>query len=392
MQPAFLGRPPARAVRHALAETFTADSVYTDDCGRESPDTSYVAEDWRPWAQFAPVPMSDAEVLAIRSRVPVDADYTPPPDVEEAWYSHGAAIHAQALEAAWASLVATEGRGLVRVLTTGDGQRSPVRAAREQARIEARRRRLQRRLGAIHSDAEKRRLTSLRATVGFAARAMEVQECGTRRCDAWMVTLTYRPGVDWQPEHISNAIRGFRHWSKRRGYPVHYIWIGELQDGTRRDDGGARQCIHYHLVLWLPKKVRPPYFDVRGWWPHGMTRRDFARSGAGYLIAYCKKTKSLKEMPHGARAYGVGGLDLAMRRARRWLRLPAMVRGNSGILDDFRPAIGGGWRTPDGGHMESEFRRINVAGRWCVQRIRTQPKSIDAAGPFSWLSDRYKFA
>lgn len=273
--------------------------------------------------------------------------------------------------------VEREALGLVRVPTSGLGY---FEERKEQ----------QKALGVFEIDAQAKRLTSLRAAVGFAARAMEVQEAGHRDKSAWMVTLTYRDGVAWHARHVSEAIRCFRRWCQKRGFPVRYVWIGELQDGKRRVDGVGRQVIHYHLVVWLPPKVRAPHFDRKGWWPHGMSNvpPKPARSGAGYLISYCKKTKDLSGLPRGARAYGVGGLDHAMRRARRWLRLPSMVQGNGSIWDGFRPVVGGGWSSPHGVHMASEFQRIHVGGVWCLTRVARHERAIEAAGPFSWLTDR----
>lgn len=232
----------------------------------------------------------------------------------------------------------------------------------------------------------KTRLAKLRRAVGFAARGHAVSEKGHRSDQAWMVTLTYAPGNEWAAKHVSEALRAFYHWAKRMGYAARYVWIAEIQDGKRRADGVGRDVIHYHLCVWLPPGVKCPHFDRRGWWPYGMSQSLKARGAVGYLLHYLKKDKDLSAMPKGARAYGVGGLDHALRRARRWLGLPAFVQANSDIHDKWRRAPGGGWQAPDGGWFPSEFVRVKVGQFDALQRIHWHPRAIEAAGPFSWLS------
>lgn len=233
----------------------------------------------------------------------------------------------------------------------------------------------------------KRRLAKLRCAVGFAARAHAVTDKGHRSDKCWMVTLTYRPGCDWSPKHVSAALLKARDWCRKKGVPFRYVWIAEMQDGKRRADGIGREVIHYHVALWLPVGTRCPHFDARGWWPYGMTQSQEARGAVGYLMHYLKKDKDLSTMPKGARAYGVGGLDLAMRRARRWLGLPAFVQGNSSIWDQWKRAPGGGWIAPGGAHYASEFERCKVGGFDALRRVHRHPVAITAAGPFSWMPD-----
>lgn len=235
----------------------------------------------------------------------------------------------------------------------------------------------------------KRRLAKLRCAVGFAARGHAVSEKGHRSDKAWMVTLTYRPGVQWAPTHLSAAMLKARDWCRKHGFAFRYVWVAEIQDGKRRADGVGRDVIHYHAVVWLPVGVRCPHFDRRGWWPHGMSRTDppvQSKNPVGYLLHYLKKDKELAAMPKGARAYGVGGLDHALRRARRWLGLPAFVQANSDIHDQWKRAPGGGWSDPHGVLYPSEFQRVKVGGIDALQRVHTHDRSIDAAGPFTWYS------
>jgi len=246
-------------------------------------------------------------------------------------------------------------------------------------------------LGAFALDAGGRRLSQLRCAVGSAARLHAVTMPGQRAMRAWMVTLTYRPGVDWSPDHLKACFHRLRSWSNRQGLRARYVWVAELQDGTHRADGVGRGVIHYHAVLWLPVGVRCPRFDSRGWWPHGMTNRKVVRKSAvGYLMKYLSKGTdvSASSFPKGARIYGVAGLDHACRRVRRWLRLPAFVQGNSSTLDAWTRTVGGGWASPDGERFASEFRTTLIAGVRCLVRVAQHAVSIVAAGPFSWLTER----
>jgi hypothetical protein len=241
---------------------------------------------------------------------------------------------------------------------------------------------LQRHIGAFEIDKAARRYSGLRMSVGFAARAHAVSEKGHRSDVAWMVTLTYAgDNSAWKPEHLTRAMDAMRRWCKQHGFACRYVWVAELQ---------KRGVIHYHAVFWLPKGLRMPKWDAAGWWPYGMTNTLKARHATAYLMAYLKKgdLEERGSLPKGARNYGVGGLDHSLRRARRWLRLPTFVQANSSINDNWRRAVGGGWTSPSGEHFASEFATCFVGGVRCLIRVAQHARSIVAAGPFSWLSDR----
>lgn len=251
-----------------------------------------------------------------------------------------------------------------------------------QANLVAARRDLKADLGTFALDAKARRYSGLRMAVGFAARAHAVSEKGHRSDVAWMVTLTYRgDNGDWKPTHLTLAMNAFRNWCKREGFACRYVWVAELQ---------KRGVIHYHLAAWLPVGVSMPHWDRRGWWAEGMSNTLKAKHATAYLMAYLKKgdIEERGSLPKGARNYGVGGLDHSLRRARRWLRLPSFVQGNSSIHDDWKRVVGGGWCSPDGELFASEFRLVVVAGVRSLIRCAQHAVSIVAAGPFSWLSDR----
>lgn len=274
---------------------------------------------------------------------------------------------------------AAPGRGLVSVPTT-QTRRSQGRIP---FRVRADAQALQAALGAVALDPEaaaQRRLSRLRMQVGVSARGHCVTQAEDTEC--LMVTLTYAGTNDaWQPGHIRAFMDTLRKWHARRDLRCRYVWVAELQ---------RRGVIHYHVALWVPAGTRLPKPDEAGWWPHGMTRIEVARAAVPYLLKYLSKGTgdTLGRFPRGARIYGVGGLDAAMRRARRWLSLPAFVQGNSAVTDDWRRAKGGGWTALDGTAWRSEFAMAHVAGSRCLMRICTHPRVIEAHGPFNWIDRR----
>jgi hypothetical protein len=145
-----------------------------------------------------------------------------------------------------------------------------------------------------------------------------------------MVTLTYRADGMWQEGHLSELIDHYRKWFKRngKGCAFHYVWVMELTEIGRP---------HYHMVIWLPKGVRPPLPDQQGWWPHGMTQAVYARSPVGYITKYASKqeTKSGRHLPKGARLWGYGGLRMDERAGVAFSMCPRWLKGL--IKDDSYP-------------------------------------------------------
>lgn len=135
-----------------------------------------------------------------------------------------------------------------------------------------------------------------------------------------MVTLTYRPDVDWSPKHVSMYIDCVKKWAKRRNLTVHYIWVLELT---------KKGVPHYHVMWWIPKGYCMPKADKQGWWKHGMTNSVWARKPVGYLCKYTSKgidKDSYGKLPRNARLHGSGGLTPPMRVSKIWLCAPSWVR------------------------------------------------------------------
>ncbi|MGJ7530413.1 rolling circle replication-associated protein [Variovorax sp. GB1P17] len=253
----------------------------------------------------------------------------------------------------------------------------------------------------ITIDRAQARVTRLRKGVGVGSKCL--LNLGEGRADNnVMVTLTYdlrklenkladlgpvHPArvathAYWQPRHVSDYIRAVRKWFAKRcpGERLRYVWVGEMQ---------KRGVLHYHAVFFLPAGVSMPPADKRGWWPHGMTNTLKATAPVAYLMKYASKpdSKSIGGFPHGARIYGIGGLDAPGAAFKRWVLWPAYVQGNASVSDRFRPAEGGGYLNAETGQLlESEFAPTG-GGFQSFIRVRTTPRQIEAAGPFSWVHD-----
>lgn len=245
----------------------------------------------------------------------------------------------------------------------------------------------------ITIDPKQARVTRLRKGLGIAAKQLHNQ--GAKNQQIWMQTLTYKgDNRNWRPEHISRYLDGLRKWHYARTgkKAVRYAWVAELQQ---------RGVIHYHVIVWLQGGLTPPKGDqpwksvdrkgVTEWhppmWPHGMSRRDKASAPVAYLMKYASKieSKNVGTFPHGARIHGAGGLDPAGRSVRRWVLWPAYVQGNASVNDHFKPAEGGGYINVETGELLLPEFALTGGGFTSFIRVRTTPRRIDPAGPFSWL-------
>lgn len=227
------------------------------------------------------------------------------------------------------------------------------------------------------------RLAKLRQAVGFSARAMGSLGLVDANADCLMVTLTYRgDNDDWSPLHITACLKALRQWLHRRGLAMRYVWVAELQ---------KRGVIHYHVALWVPKGFEIPFPDSAGWWPHGMSNVVRARSAVAYLMKYLSKGSDISRhrLPHGARAYGVGGLTETGRLARKWLRMPGFIRARCDVagVAKWTRHKGGGWADALGKVWPSEFVRSWVGDRYAVLKVLDHGRPFVADGPFSWMPD-----
>jgi hypothetical protein len=187
------------------------------------------------------------------------------------------------------------------------------------------------------------RLRHLAKAVKTAARLhVEDLDASGSRYQAWFITLTYRDGVAWMPLHITKTLKCVREWCSRQGVKFRYVWVAEIQTKRQFRDGG--HCVHYHLMVFLPRHLMLPKFDKRGWWPHGSTQTVKAIKPVGYMAKYASKGGDAGYFPKSCRLNGCGGLDLKSRWQKTWWMCPKYVREWWPEVSD-RPAraAGGGW-------------------------------------------------
>lgn len=210
-------------------------------------------------------------------------------------------------------------------------------------------------------DRQKTRLTRMAYGVKTAARLMgEACQRTKRRWKPAMVTLTYADALSWDAGHISAFLKAVRHYLRRRGERLRYVWVAELQ---------TRGAMHYHVLLWLPKGVTLPKPDKRGWWDHGSTRIEWARRAVGYLAKYASKGETEQgDFPKGARISGVGGLDEPGKVEYRWWRAPSEAREFFGPGVDIRRVNGGRVCRDTGLFWASPWVFCHLAGRPALLR------------------------
>ena len=186
-----------------------------------------------------------------------------------------------------------------------------------------------------------------------------LQECASEngfRSQCWMVTLTYRPDVEWSPRHVTELIDAMRKYFRRRGMPLRYLWVWEPTKAARP---------HYHVLVWTPRSWSLPKPDKRGWWRHGHTQRQQVRKAVGYCAKYAAKECAANSIPAGCRLYGCGGLDARRRAQRSWWLRPGWLRECVSIGEPVRRARGGGWVSADSGELfPARWRLVRRAPDW----------------------------
>jgi len=132
-----------------------------------------------------------------------------------------------------------------------------------------------------------------------------------------MITLTYSPKFEWEPNHIRTFMQDLRKYLKED--LLAYAWVAEIQ---------KRGAVHYHIMLAVPWNfevgVDIPYPDQTGMWSYGLTRVEVARTPF-YLIKYLGKEyqKDFSRYPKGIRTYAVYIRDKKLKLALRYNSLPA---------------------------------------------------------------------
>lgn len=232
----------------------------------------------------------------------------------------------------------------------------------------------------IELDPHLTRLRRMSRSVLTACRMHEF-ELRHQRYKPLMLTLTYREVGAWSPRHISELLQRARVWLHRRGFPLRYVWVGELQQ---------RGALHYHVVIWLPRGLTLPKPDKQGWWPHGSTRIEWARKPAGYLAKYASKLDSKVGLgfPRGARLHGRGGLEAFGRAVAQWFNLPQWAREVTDLAGRAMRVKGIGLVDRQSGVCLPTPWRVSFSksGTACAQKVFSYLGALrGVTGPFSWL-------
>lgn len=155
-----------------------------------------------------------------------------------------------------------------------------------------------------------------------------------------MITLTYKEVDGWEVGHIREFMLRIR--KELRGALLAYAWVAELQ---------KRGAVHYHVLVLVKKGVSIPEPDTAGWWVHGMTRIETARSPF-YVLTYTgKEYQKMGYFPKGLRMFAVWISPEAVPAVTRWFfRLSALpgwlveeLRGIGIVGAKFKRVPGGGW-------------------------------------------------
>jgi len=247
-------------------------------------------------------------------------------------------------------------------------------------------------------DPRKMRCRRLRRTITEAARLHEVhtdwhsRHLGRSAYRKTFITLTYRRTGEWERRHVSRYVRLMRQWFQRRGHPCRFVWVAELQ---------KRGALHYHMVVWVPRRLRLPRPDVCGWWPHGSSKIETARNPIGYMVKYATKTTpdALKRLPKGVRLHGNGGHDPQARVSLREKLMPEWVHDQR-----FRQ-MAEHYEAEHASRQAWERRRIQLHGfssdgttwsRWVDPEYDVQEEiehyERQAAEESEWLSYAAKYA
>ena len=170
---------------------------------------------------------------------------------------------------------------------------------------------------------------------------------GGKRYRSVMITMTYREGEYWQPNHINLFMDGLKRVLGDKF--VAYAWVSEMQ---------KRLVPHYHVFLvvkrgtWIPTPDKPHGQRGHVLWPHGSTKTETARSPF-YLMKYTGKEYQKEGFYRGMRIFAVWiAKDMLSKIERfkfRMSSLPSWLRkevkpflGVDGYAHP-KPSPGGGW-------------------------------------------------
>lgn len=140
-----------------------------------------------------------------------------------------------------------------------------------------------------------------------------------------------------------------------------YVWVSELQ---------KRGALHYHLLIWVPRRLRLPRPDSCGWWPHGMSNIETARNPVGYMVKYATKTRpdDLKRLKKGVRLHGNGGHDPFNRAALRQTLAPWWLK-----------------KADEARHVAAWCAQAEADAAWEARRVRREYPQADGSLWVGWV-------
>jgi hypothetical protein len=208
-----------------------------------------------------------------------------------------------------------------------------------------------------------------RGTITAARLHQEAVTKGGFRGRWAFLTATYAEADAWKPRHLPELLDQIRKWLARRGHPMAYVWVAEIQPGRFRRTGDA--VVHYHIMLWLPRGLTLPKPDKQGWWRHGSTKIEWARNPVGYMAKYASKEDGPAKFPKGARIHGCGGLKGEQQQEARFWRRPRWLREQTRMTDDVRRHNGGGWFELETGEIFESPWEVTFEGGGVWLRLKT---------------------
>lgn len=181
-----------------------------------------------------------------------------------------------------------------------------------------------------------------------------------------MLTLTYadantahKKSDGWKPNHIQHFMKTVKR--KLADNLLGSAWVMEMQE---------RDTPHYHVMLYVQRGTDVPEPDTAGWWKHGSTRRETAKS-AYYLVKYTGKEYQKEGLPRGARMFAPWVKKGIPSKLMFNFRLSAIPAWLATIVKElakelghdmrWKRNIGGGWLIRDTGELlQSPWKVISI--------------------------------
>ncbi len=183
------------------------------------------------------------------------------------------------------------------------------------------------------------------------------------------LTLTYKTAHTHQAKDLSRFLQRLRMQIQRLYPGVPLLYLSSLD--RAEPDSTLDGMLHYHLLIWLPRRFKLEHDRLARWWPHGSTWTESCRNLRDWVHYITKPTSA--RFPKNARLYGYGGLDLAGKYAVGRSGWPIWLKRLIPYGEHAKRAAGGGWI-----HIET--------GLWFESPWQWTPRGIRLKmGPGWWV-------